>query len=157
MPQYNELWNAFPRLTSKFQMKVSRLAALACVLVLATSVGILAWVDSTRTFCPGWIIGKHEDTIWIPVWFLTLPITLFWCWRALFMTERKILAETKTKYGKGPPYGAEEPFANMTAEDFRKSDFDSGICAVAVALVLFSAAPLLLIVCRCSPLAQLWQ
>lgn len=157
MPSYSEDWNPFPKLTPKFQLKVTRLAALGCLLSLATEIAILTWVDSSRTYCPGWVIDKNNDTIWKLVWFFGLPPAAFWCWRAVFMTERKILTETQGKYQKGPPYPMTEDINLGTPEEFRTVDFDTSIWVGAVAFGLVCAIPLFFMLALCSPLAPLWR
>ncbi|MFG1380721.1 hypothetical protein [Xanthobacter versatilis] len=152
MPSYSEDWNPFPNLTPKFQLKVTRLAAVGCLLVLATTIGILAWIDSSRTYCPGWVFDQKTGTrIWEFALIWSLPVTTFWCWRAIFMTERKFLTEQKAKYEKGPPYNLGEDITYATPEEFRKIDFDEGICAGAVFCGLITAVPLFLMLALCSP------
>ncbi|MBP2148561.1 hypothetical protein [Xanthobacter flavus] len=152
MPSYSEDWNPFPGLTPKFQMKVTRLAALGCLLILGTEISILTWVDSSRTYCPGWAIDTN-NTIGLAVFGFGLPPTAFWCWRAAVMTERKFLKEVQAKYQKGPPYPMGEDVVLTTPEEFRTSAFDQAICVGAIAWTLVCAIPLFLMLAFCSPLA----
>ncbi|WP_296584200.1 hypothetical protein [Xanthobacter sp.] len=77
MPSYSKDWNPFPKLTPKFQLRVMRLAALWCLVVLAAALAILTWVDSTQTYCPGWIIDTNNNTIWPFIWIWSIPIAAF--------------------------------------------------------------------------------
>lgn len=156
MPSYSEDWNPFPKLTPKFHLKVTRLAALGCLLILATEIGILTFVDSRRTYCPGWAIDTN-NTIGLAVFGFALAPTAFWCWRAAVMTERKFLKEVQAKYQKGPPYPMGEDNVLTTPEEFRTLAFDQAICAAAMVWTLVCAIPLFFMLALCSPLAPLWR
>lgn len=156
MPSYSEDWNPFPKLTPKFQLKVTRLAALGCLLVLGTEIGILTWVDSSRTYCPGWEIDTN-NTIGMVVFSFGLAPTVYWCWRAAVMTEWKILTEVKAKYQKGPPYVISEDISLTTPEEFRTMAFDLAMGLGATIWVLVCAIPLFFMLALCSPLAPLWR
>lgn len=157
MPSYSEDWNPFPKLTPRFQLKVTRLAALGCLVILSTAIGILTYVDSSRTFCPGWVVDSNNTTIWMVAWLFGLPPTVFWCWRAVVMTERKILTEVQAKYQKGPPYAINEDIVLTTPEEFRTMEFDHAVWMGATAWVLVCAIPLFLMLAFCSPIAPLWR
>lgn len=152
MPQYNELWNPFPHFTPKLQRRITWLAALGSLLVLAATIGILTLVDSSQTYCPGWIIHPaHEsggNSLWGFVWLFSVPVTVLWCWRALSKTERKLLAEVKAIYQKGPPYDPEDPW--MQPEGFRTLNHDFGLCFATLLSMGICAIPFFFMIQNCS-------